>query len=292
MPKGISTARGRELGEGLTRALKRADLRGRSAAAIAGWDPSKISNLANGKGGASTQEVAFLLGACRVQPDERDHLLALHSDVDARGWWQQHGSYCPIEIRTLAEHLEIAKSVVTWQNHVVPYALRTPRYMRAVVLASANIPAEEADERAHAQARARTTGTYYIHESALLLPVGSPDIQAEQLKLLLDFIDAADVAGIVIRILPVAAGAHAGLNGPFTKLDFEKCEPMVCLESETSALFVEDPAAVKGYDRIVEALDNCSLDVESSKWAIKRILATFKGSEPSNIDAGSIETRG
>lgn len=291
MPKFISTARGRELGEGLTRALRQADLRGRGAAEIAGWDPSKISNLTNGKGGASAQEVAFLLGACRVLPDERDHLLALHGDLDIRGWWQQHGSCSPVAIRTLVEHLEIAKSVVTWQNHVVPYALRTPSYMRAVVLASANIPTEEVDERVHAQALARTTGTYYIHESALLLPVDGPDVQAEQLKSLLDFADATGVSGVTIRVTPFFAGAHAGLNGPFTKLDFEKYESMVCLESETSTLFIEDPAAVGGYDRIVESLDNCSLDIESSKQAIKHILAKFEGSEPSNIDARSTEIR-
>jgi len=284
MPKGISTARGRELGEGLTRALKRADLRGRAAAEIAGWDPSKVSKLANGKGGASTQDVAFLLGACRVQPDERDHLLELHRDVDIQGWWQQHRSYCPIEIRTLVEHLEMAKSVVSWQSQLVPHALRTPSYMRAVVLASANIPEEEADERVRTQALARCVGTYYIHESALLLPVGGPDVQAEQLEALLDFTDAADVANITVRVLPFSAGAHAGLNGAFTKLDFKKYEPMVYLESETSTLFVEDPDTIKGYDRIVKALDNHSLDAESSKRTIKHILATIKDHKRSNID--------
>ena len=87
MPKITSTARGREFGRGLIKALSQADLRGRGAAEIAGWDPSKISNLANGKGGANILEVAFLLGACRVLPEERDRLLALHGDLDVRGWW-------------------------------------------------------------------------------------------------------------------------------------------------------------------------------------------------------------
>lgn len=282
MPKVPSTARGRELGEGLARALKQADLRGRAAAEIAGWDPSKISNLANGRGGANAQEVAFLLGACRVHPDERNHLLALHSDLDIRGWWQQHGRCCPVEIRTLVEHLEMATSVVSWQNHVVPYALRTPSYMRAVVLASANIPAEQADERVHAQVQARSTGTYYIHESALLLPVGGLEVQIEQLRSLLDFADAAKISGITIRVVPFAAGAHAGLSGPFTKLDFDIHETMVCLENETSTLFIEDPVAVAGYGRIVEALDKCSLDVESSIQAIERALAAFEGPGPLN----------
>lgn len=278
MPKAISTARGREFGEGLVRALKKADLSGREIAEIAGWHESKISNLACGKGGAGEREVAYLLGACRVVPDERDHLLALLKELSTRGWWQQHGSYIPAVVRTFVEHLKIADSVVSWQTHVVPYFLRTPGYARAVVLASANIPASELDERLMVQAQAHKLtwsrpSTFYIHESALLLPVGGPEVQADQLRALLV---VATFPKVAIRIVPIEAGAHAGLSGSFTKLDFKKCEPMICLENETSTLFVEDPDAVKGYEQIVKALDVSSLDIESSKSAIQSVLTALE----------------
>ena len=275
MPKATSTTRGREFGRGLEAAIRNAGLSGQAIAEIVGWDPSKISNLACGKGGASEQEVGILLGACRTSPDEREHLLWLYRETHVRGWWQQHGTCGPVRLRTMIEHLHLAESVVSWQTHVVPYYLRTPDYMRAVMLASATIPADEADVRVEAQAGAQKLiwsrpTTFYLHESSLLVPIGGPDVHSEQLRALLC---AADLPMITIRTVPFKAGAHAGLSGPFTRLTLRKNESIVWLGHENSDLFIEDPAAIEGYDSITKALDSGSLDIERSKSMIARILA-------------------
>ncbi|WP_189153725.1 helix-turn-helix domain-containing protein [Lentzea pudingi] len=92
MPMKVSTVRGREFGAALREALVSAGLASRHAAEILDWDEAKISNLVNGKGGASQVEVALLLGVCRVEADEVARLLSLFCEKNVSGWWQQHGA--------------------------------------------------------------------------------------------------------------------------------------------------------------------------------------------------------
>jgi plasmid maintenance system antidote protein VapI len=273
MPKGISTARGREFGEGLRAALERASLPARRIAEIVGWHESKVSHIVNGKGGATEQEVAILLGACRELPEEREYLLELYRDTDVRGWWQEHGEHPPVRLRTMIEHVRISKSIVSWQANSVPYFLRTPAYMSAVAQASANIRENEIGEHVTVQGEVQRLiwnrpGAFYVHESALLLPVGGPSVHVEQLEALYF---AADLPMVTIKVVPVEAGAHAGLNGSFTKLVFDQYEPIVWLGHENSDLFVENPGSISGYERAIKLLDLQSLDLESSKSMIKKI---------------------
>lgn len=151
MPKRVSTARGREFGEGLRVALERTGLASHTVAKMLDWDPSKLSNAVNGKGGVSQLEAATLLGICRVDAPELAHLLALHQDAHIRGWWQQHGVCAPVRLRTVVEHVKLAGTLISWHTHMVPLFLQTADYMRAVLLASATVPADEVEDRVQVQ---------------------------------------------------------------------------------------------------------------------------------------------
>lgn len=300
MPKRFSTARGREFGAGLRAAIACAGLSSRAAAEIADWDEAKLSDLVNGKGGSSVVDLALLLGICRTVAAERDHLLRLFPETNVKGWWQQHGRCAPVRLRTLVEHLAMARTLVCWQAYAVPDFLQTPAYARAVITASCNEPADEFDERVKAQLEMQQAllqpgvqCTYFIHEPALHLPVGGHDVHVEQVHHLLRM---AVRSSVTIRIVPAAIGAHAGMRGPFTQLTFAKHEPLVCLRSENSTLFIEDAAAVEGYDAIVSSLDRCSLDADQSKAAITRLgealSATDRSNEGTIPQADSVRAQG
>ncbi|MGW4208530.1 DUF5753 domain-containing protein [Lentzea sp. NPDC004789] len=247
----------------------------RAVAEVVGWHESKLSDLVRGKGGASELEVAVLLGACRTALPEREHLLKLFRETEVRGWWQQHGACSPVRLRTVVGHLAVAKSIISWQDHVVPCFLQTDSYAREVLRASANVPADELEDRVAAQAEVQrllsgiSACTFYIHELALSLQVGSHEVQVEQLQHLLF---CGNRQNFAIRIVPAVAGAHAGMNGSFTKLHFERHEPLVWLQNENSSLFVEEESAVAGYAAVVRRLDEISLDVQQSKAMIARFV--------------------
>ncbi|MGI5503018.1 DUF5753 domain-containing protein [Lentzea sp. CA-135723] len=232
------------------------------------WDEAKVSDVVNGKGGANLVEIAALLGACRVKADERTHLLGLHSETGVVGWWQQHGVCSPIELRTVVENLAVAETLTCWHTHAVPLFLQTADYMREALRASATSPADELEVRVQAGLamqrlpRQGTTCTFFIHELALQLQVGGAEVQAGQL---LHLMFMANQPNVEIRILPITRGAHAGLAGPFTLLTFPKYEPLVWVGTENSSLLIEAKASLTGYEAIVKALEEESLDARESK---------------------------
>ncbi|WP_329791928.1 DUF5753 domain-containing protein [Lentzea sp. DG1S-22] len=255
--------------------IAEAGFTGRGLAEVLDWQEAKLSDLVNGKGGTDKIELALLLGALRAAPAVRKHLQTLFPDVQVKGWWQQYGSRQPVEQRTLVSQLAAAEKLVSWHPHAVPDALRTTEYRRAVIAASATVPAAEVEDRLQAELimqravfRGGLHSTFFIHEAALRLPVGSEEVQAEQIQHLLRMSVRPSVS---VRIFPERAGAHAGMFGPFLYLDFTKFEPLVCLMAETSTLFVEETTGVKAYRQVIGALDRAALGVDDSHNFLLRL---------------------
>jgi hypothetical protein len=275
MPKRFSTARGREFGDGLRAAIAATGMTSRAVAELVGWQEAKLSDLVNGKGGATELELAVLLGVCRTPPDEREHLLSLFNETSLKGWWQDHGACTPIRPRTLIEQERAAKKLISWQVSLVHALIQLPEYARAVIASCANVPEDEVEERVEVRTerqmvlRKGLKCLFYLHESALLSPIGGHEIMEAQLEHLLK---VSQRSYIEIRIVPFSVGAHAGLAGAFDMLTFDKYEPVVFLDSENSSLIIEAPYAVKAYERVVEALDEIALDAEQSKELINQLL--------------------
>jgi hypothetical protein len=294
MPKRISTARGREFGAGVRAAIASAGLTSREVADILDWDEAKLSDVVNGKGGANQLEIATLLGACRVGAAEFAHLLSLHPQTAMKGWWQPHGACMPIRLRTFAENLVVAESLTSWHTHVVPLFLQTVDYMREVLLASSTVPETELQERVKAQfamqemLRGGKKCTYFIHELALHLQVGGAEVHAGQL---LHLLLMARWASTTVRIVPAALGAHPGLAGPFTQLTFAKYEPLVWVDTENSSLLAEAKDAITGYEKVIRALNEKSLDETDSAKLIVRLYDAICPAEAASLRTPSRTAR-
>ena len=275
MPKRFSTARGREFGDGLRAAIAATGMTSRKVAELVDWQEAKLSDLVNGKGGATELELALLLGACRTPPRERDHLLSLFTGTGVRGWWQEHGTCAPVSPRTLVEHERLAKHLVSWQTMLLHGLLQTPDYTRAVLDACANVPQGEREERVEARGlrqeafRGGMRACFYVPEAVLVDRVGGAGVMREQLRHL-DKMAARP--RIDVRVVPLGVGAHAGMAGSFDLLSFDKYDDVVFLESENSSLIIEAPVALRAYRRVVEGLGAVALDAEQSRELIKKLL--------------------
>ncbi|NGY58188.1 helix-turn-helix domain-containing protein [Lentzea sp. NEAU-D13] len=274
MPKRFSTARGREFGDAVRAALNATGMTAREISEKIDWDPGKLSDLSNGKGGCSEVDLAILLGFCRTPPEERDHLLKIYRETDMKDWWQQHGDHQPILPRTWFEHLKKAKEFISWCPLVFPGLLQVPDYTRAVILASANAPRDEVEQRVAARQamqeifRQRIKSTFYIHEQVLVLPVGGSDVLKEQLHHALMMLVRPYIE---VRIVPTDAGAHAGFGGAFDLMKFDRYEPTVFLDTESSTLIVERAAAVKAHSEVLASLEGVALDAEQSRERITKL---------------------
>ncbi|MGH3684046.1 MAG: helix-turn-helix domain-containing protein [Pseudonocardiaceae bacterium] len=267
------TVRSRELGEGLRQAMEQAGLTGKQAATILDRSPSFVSLLLAGKRGASELDIAGFLGACRVNGPERDRLLALCREQDTPGWFQQHGSRLPQQLVTLIDHENRAVTVSDFQPMVVPGLLQTADYAHALIRATGNVPPDEIGDRVAARlarqslfSRERPARfTYYLHEYALRLPVGGPAVLAEQLEHLLRI---SRRSYLTLRVVPAALGGHAGIAGPFMLMEFAEFKPVAYLDSETACLFLEEPAEIAAYRRILGTLADTALDEGQSRQLI------------------------
>jgi predicted XRE-type DNA-binding protein len=274
MPRRNSSVVGREFGIGIRRAIEQTQMTHRKIAEMLDWDESKLSDLVRGKGGVSEAEVLQLLAFCRVPPAEVRHLLALYRETRERGWLLFPDGV-PNGIRSLIGQERLANKITAWSMNLIPGRLQTADYMWGLYEGAARH--EEIDYKALIEERLTRREvfhwsrefTFYIHEQALRLPVGSPDVMKDQL---LHILAMAQRSYVTVRVVPTSIGAHAGLAGSFVLLNYEKFEPVVYTDGENNSLFLEDKASITTYTRVLKRLDQQALGPEQSNKLISSIL--------------------
>ncbi|MDT7788438.1 MAG: hypothetical protein QOF58_6857, partial [Pseudonocardiales bacterium] len=182
MPRRISSVVGRESGEGVRRAIEQTRLTHRALAEALDWDPAKLSDLVRGKGGVNESDLKQLLGYCRVKPDEVRRLLTLFHESRENGYLQ-----IPAQMQSLITQERLSSGITAWSMNLIPGRLQTAGYMRALAAAAAPSKSINYEEVIAAKLARRDLFhwcreyVFYIHEQALHLPVGGPDVMKDQL---------------------------------------------------------------------------------------------------------------
>jgi transcriptional regulator with XRE-family HTH domain len=283
------TVRSRELGEGLRRAMEHAGLTGKQVAKLLDLSPSWVSRLVSGKRNVTAVQVSAFLAVCRAPSEERERLLGLCEDQHTPGWFQQHGSRLPLQLVTLIDHENMAVTIRDFQSTLMPGLLQTGDYTRALIREAGTIPADEVDDRVAARlarqslfSRDRPARfTFFVHEFVLRLPVGGPAVMADQLHHLGRM---ALRSYLTLRVVPVAAGGHAAINGAFTLMEFAEFKPVVYLESETSSLFLEKAVEIDAYQDILAALAETALGERESRELIATLATELSADREDQDD--------
>ncbi|GLY51048.1 helix-turn-helix transcriptional regulator [Lentzea sp. NBRC 102530] len=274
MPKRESNIVGREFGNALRAAIAKTGMTQRGLAAELDWDESKLSDLVNGKGGATVHEVEVLLAYCRLSLAERQHMIALYLEAEEKGHLLFSEDVVPDQLRTLISHEIESNEIFAWSMAVVPGLLQIPEYAYLVTAAA---PVAPDDVPRVAKARiARTeilrpgrTFTFYVHEQALWLPVGGEEVWREQLAHLLRM---SVRQYINLHVIPRSIGIHPGAAGDFRVMKFPKFPPLVFLDTLNCGLFFDDKETVALYEDRLKRLAAVALDQEQSRAVIDNIL--------------------
>jgi hypothetical protein len=276
MDEHLPTVRSRELGDGLRAAMKKAGMGVRELSRKLDWPHPRISHLLGGKRGGSELDVVSVLVACNAGREERERLLKLCRELGTQGWLQQYGSRLPEQTRTLVDHENKAVEIQDLQLVLIPGLLQTESYARAVISRGVNAPESDIERFVHARLTRqsvfdrRPRATFYIHEYVLRLSIGGPDVMSDQLHNLLRM---SVRPRLQLRVIPAAAGGHAGVAGSFKLMEFADFSPIVYLESELSAVFLELPEQIAAYQRILSSLAEVALGHEESKELITALAA-------------------
>jgi transcriptional regulator with XRE-family HTH domain len=277
MPKRTSSVVGRSFGDGVRDAIRGSGMTQRRLAERLDWEEAKVSDLVKGKGGVTEVELALLLGRCGTPPDETRRLLALFKESREKGYLEfaEDGVLSPQ--RTLMEQELHANDIFVWSLNLIPGLLQIDTYVRAAcersVMGADPLAVEAVIETKLARQaifhRSRKF-VFFIHENALRLPVGGEEVMKAQL---LHLLTMTVRPYLTIRIVPIAVGAHAGVAGSFTRLMYEKFEPVIFVEGGRTGLFLEDRDSLTYYDAVIERLDQLALDEVQSRELITSMLS-------------------
>jgi transcriptional regulator with XRE-family HTH domain len=255
--------------------------RGLSCADVAktlGVSASKISRIETGNSGLQVRDVTALLEFYQVPTAKRNKLLELLRRGDHKGWWERQAGL-PHLWRTLINFENKATRIENYEALVIPGLLQTSEYTAAMIrgtepaLSNSELDNLVASRMARQTLLTRATAPRFlavIYEVALRTPVADPGVMKRQLRNLLV---NAERPNVDIRVLPIKAGSHAGLRGPFMILDFESEPGLVFVENHETGIFLDDEADLAGYRLAMRNILNLALAADATNEMIFSVTA-------------------
>jgi len=270
------TGRRRRLGAELRRLREQAGLTIDRVAQELECSPSKVSRIETGQVSATPRDVRDMLGLYRVDDARIEAMVQVAREARQRGWWQKFVDV-PDGVPAYVGLEAAATSIDVYMALIVPALLQTPDYARAVIAAvRPDLPRSEIDRRVELRLRRQDLlGQEHpprmrvlLDDTVLRRPVGGPAVMAAQRRRLLS---DADRPTVTVQVLEVEAGAHAGMDGPFTIFGFPAPaeRDVVALDSAADALYLEGPEDVARYRRVFELLLPAACSPEDSAAIIR-----------------------
>ena len=223
--------------------------------------------------------------------------MELVREAGEQGWLQPYRDALPEAYLRFIQIEEGVESIRTFEPQLVPGLLQTPAYARAIIRAGLLDATEDDVElrvrvRTSRQARLSGPGALtllaIVDEAVLHRPNGGPHVMAEQLRHLLA---VAEKPNVRVQVIPFAVGAHAGMTGSFSIMNYPHASdpPLVHLEGMVGDTFLETSAEVEQYRLLFDRLRAVALRPVASARLITGLLARLTGGSPrktSNLTAG------
>ncbi|GAA3979978.1 helix-turn-helix domain-containing protein [Streptomyces sp. NBC_01352] len=276
------TVRRRRLGQELRRLR---ELKGMTAEEVAERllvSQSKISRLENGRRSISQRDVRDLCGVYEVE-DQRivESLMQMAKDSRQQGWWHAFGDIpysVYIGLETDAESLRV------YEPQIITGLLQTRAYAEAIIRGGSPETSDtEIDKRVQVrmrrQDRIAAEGEplrlwVVLDEASLRRVVGSRPVMREQLEHLAEM---SQRPHITVQVLPFEVGAHPGINGQYSILEFADAadSSVVYIEGVTSDLYLEKAHDVQKYTVMYEHLRAQALNVDQSTRLIEDVAKEY-----------------
>ncbi|MEV5719429.1 helix-turn-helix transcriptional regulator [Amycolatopsis mediterranei] len=240
-----------------------------------------VSAVTRGRARPSPVHLARFLTTLGFRGEEYRALMAMGDEMLKPGLLEN-----PLQLRTLIWHEERATAVSQFHGCSVPGLLQTADYARSLIaeIGKATDP-DHIDELVFARMarqvildkKPAVAFDFYLHEFVLRLPIGrgAPDVMRGQLRQLARL---AERSNISIRIIPARCGGHPAMAGHFQLIESADFSPVVYIDSEDSSLFLEEPADLAAYRRVLKGLAQIALDQAESKRFIADLYST--GAQP------------
>ncbi len=194
------------------------------------WSPSKLIRVEGGRSSITKVDLDALLTKYGVTSEStRERLQALNRGAREPAWWDKYRDDIADTYLRYVGFEAGASFIRQFESAFVPGGLQTRAYAEAVTVGLAD-PVQIASivelrrqRQAKLAERSAPPRRYYVVDEAVIRRhVGiskDPAIMPNQLLSIADEAEKDDL--ITVRVIPFAVGAHRGLFGPFTLLEFD-----------------------------------------------------------------------
>jgi transcriptional regulator with XRE-family HTH domain len=257
------TVRRRRLGSELRKLREASQYKLEEVAAELGVAPSTLSRIETGKAPTKSAYLNQMLEMYGVADQaQRQVLVDMAREGHRKGWWSAYDDVLPSGFDIFVGLEAETTGIRSYENSVVHGLLQTEDYARAVLRElQPRLTAEQVERQVDLRmARQRRLGEepaldlWVIHDEAVVRrAVGGPAVMRGQLTQLLD---AVSRPGITLQVLPFESGAHAGMRGPFSILEFaDRSDSRVAhVESVGGFIYMEKEREVRvcsdAFDRL------------------------------------------
>jgi transcriptional regulator with XRE-family HTH domain len=274
----------RQLGAELRRLRESARKTAAEVASTLGWSESKVSRIETANSSVRNADLGRLFDVYGTPETERKRLLALVVQSRQRAWWEAYGDALLGPYETYIGFESEAASIFTFDPIVLHGLLQTVEYANAIVqvVSSGERPDVVGQRVSVRMARQAVlmrdpppTLWSVIDESVLRRPVGGPAVMRRQLMRL---IEVGDRPTVNLQVLPISVGAHRGVDGSFSILEFAgDHEPaLVYCDGMTGGVFRNRQEEIRRYLMSLESLRSSALDHAASMALIQEVIRSFE----------------
>jgi transcriptional regulator with XRE-family HTH domain len=269
----------------LIRHRKESGLTQEQVAVALDWSPSKLIRMEGGRSSITKVDLDALLTTYGVSSEsQRERLQALNRGAHERQWWATYRDLHPVYLEFVGYEAGAA-FIREFESGYVPGPLQTREYAQVLTINSVDAhlatPAVRLRmQRQEEMARRSSPPRQYhvIDEAVIRRHVGISQDRAIMPQQLLHIAERAQAEELLtVRVVPFSAGAHRGLSGPFTLLEFEGAMPdLLYLDSgrELALITGTDPR-IGLYADDFEVLLEDALSASDSIEFIKDAAATM-----------------
>ena len=224
--------------------------------------PATVQRYETERGAVKVNYVRALLDLYDTSDKLRETLVDIARNSRQKGWWAAYGDVIRPDFEEYVGLEAEATSLRVYDANLINGLLQTPEYARALLTAvrptdsPANID-RLVDLRMQRQAlldrRPRFSLWAIVDEAVLRRPVGGPDVMCDQLRHL---VKATELPNVTLQVMPFHGGAHTGLNGPFSVLEFpRRGDPdVVYIDGPAGNLYVENAPDIDWFTLVFDHL--------------------------------------
>jgi hypothetical protein len=228
--------------------------------------------MENGRRTSSTTDVIQYLVMCGMTARAVQPLVEFTRLAERKQGYYLSDGRISGSLQSLIFHESSAERVIGCEPQVIPGLLQTLDYARTLIAA---VDTDIADDWVAGVVRTRMERrrilhvanparfTFYIHEQALRLRVGTDRTMHEQL---LHLVLTAALGNVTMRVVPSAAGERSAFGGAFQLMEFPDHRPTVSVDTlRFGGLILDDSDYVNSYQELVFMLDDVALDEGQSR---------------------------